>query len=64
MEKEKVHHITASPATFTEFERLASSYGLTNKGLLEAMVSYFKVSKADPRDPTTQPTPLKRWING
>ncbi|MVM35626.1 hypothetical protein GO755_36755 [Spirosoma sp. HMF4905] len=51
MEKRKVHHITASEATFTEFERLANSYGLTNKGLLEAMVNYFKVSKADPRDP-------------
>ena len=51
MEKGKVHHITASATTFTEFERLADSYGLTNKALLEAMVHYFKVSKADPRDP-------------
>lgn len=51
MEKEKIHHITANTATFTEFERLANSYGLTNKALLEAMVSYFKVTKADPRDP-------------
>ncbi|AUD06488.1 BfmA/BtgA family mobilization protein [Spirosoma pollinicola] len=51
MEKEKIHHITASAATFTDFERLANSYGLTNKGLLEAMVNHFKVTKADPRDP-------------
>ncbi len=51
MEKEKVHHITASPTTFAEFDRLATSYGLSQKGLLEAMVNYFKVSKADPRDP-------------
>lgn len=51
MEKGKVHHITASAATFIEFERLADSYGLTNKALLEAMVSYFRISKADPRDP-------------
>ena len=51
MDKEKVHHITANTPTFTEFERLATSYGLTNKALLEAMVSYFKVTKADPRNP-------------
>ena len=48
---EKAHHVTASPATFAEFEKLADQYGLTNKGLLAAMVQYFKATKADPRDP-------------
>ena len=43
--------ISVSETTFSEFERMAASYGLSNKGLLEAMVTYFKVSKADPRDP-------------
>lgn len=51
MEKDKAHHITASPTTFADFEKLAQEYGLTNKGLLAAMVQYFKVTKADPRDP-------------
>ena len=46
----KVHHITASPATFTDLETLADQYDLTNKGLLAAMVQYFKATKADPRD--------------
>lgn len=50
MEKEKLRHIVASAATFSEFERMANAYGLTNKGLLESMVQYFKVTKADPRD--------------
>ncbi|MBC3794961.1 BfmA/BtgA family mobilization protein [Spirosoma utsteinense] len=43
--------ISVNEETFKEFERLASSYGLSNKGLIEAMVTYFNVSKADPRDP-------------
>ncbi|GAB4022676.1 hypothetical protein GCM10028808_70880 [Spirosoma migulaei] len=43
--------ISVSEETFKEFERMASSYGLTNKGLIEAMLVYFKVSKADPRNP-------------
>jgi len=47
----KAHHVTASPATFADFEKLADQYGLTNKGLLAAMVQYFKATKADPRDP-------------
>jgi hypothetical protein len=51
MEKDKAHHVTASPTTFADFEKLAQQYGLTNKGLLAAMVQYFKVTKADPRDP-------------
>ena len=43
--------ISVSEDTFKEFERMADSYGLTNKGLVEAMMTYFKVSKADPRNP-------------
>ena len=50
-EKDKARHVTASPATFADFEKLADQYGLTNKGLLAAMVQYFKATKADPRDP-------------
>lgn len=50
-DRNKAHHVTASPATFTEFEKLAQQYGLTNKALLAAMVQYFTVTKADPRDP-------------
>lgn len=50
---EKPRHVTASPATFADFEKLAEQYGLSNKGLLEAMVSYFKATKADPRDSKT-----------
>ena len=47
----KAHHVTASPATFADFEKLAQQYGLSNKGLLAAMVQYFKATKTDPRDP-------------
>ncbi len=47
----KAHHVTASPATFADFEKLAQQYGLTHKGLLAAMVQYFNATKADPRDP-------------
>ena len=46
----KAHHVTASPATFTDFEKLAQQYGLTNKGLLAAMVQYFKATNTDPRN--------------
>lgn len=51
--RNKAHHVTASPATFTEFEKLAQQYGLTNKALLAAMVQYFTATKADPRDHKT-----------
>lgn len=43
--------ISVSEETFRDFERMADSYGLTNKGLVEAMLTYFKVTKADPRSP-------------
>lgn len=56
MEKEKIRdkQVALSPMLFTEFERLAESYGLTNKGLLEAMLRYFKATKADPRNPKAE----------
>lgn len=43
--------ISIGESTFTEFERMAESYSLTNKGLIEAMLMYFRATKADPRDP-------------
>jgi len=49
--KERDKQIAIAPALFGEFERMAESYGLTNKGLLEAMMRYFKATKADPREP-------------
>lgn len=47
----KYKTISVSEDTFTEFERMAKNYKLSNKGLIEAMLLYFKVSKADPRNP-------------
>jgi|GEM_PF-3239213 len=49
----KYKTISVGEATFHEFERMADSYGLTNKGLVEAMLTYFRATKADPRDPKT-----------
>ena len=43
--------ISVEPTTFATFERMADSYGLTNKGLIEAMLLYFQATKADPRHP-------------
>lgn len=45
--------IDVSVETHDQLSRLAESYGLTNKGLVEAMLQYFKATKADPRDPKT-----------
>jgi hypothetical protein len=50
-ERERDKQVSVSPALFTEFERMADSYGLTNKALLESMIRYFQATKADPRDP-------------
>jgi hypothetical protein len=50
-ERERDKQVSVSPALFTEFERMATSYGLTNKALLETMIRYFQATKADPRDP-------------
>lgn len=35
------------------FERMAASYELSQIGLMQAMMQYFKATKADPRDPKT-----------
>ena len=45
--------ISIEVETFEAFSRMADSYKLTNKGLLEAMLLYFQATKADPRDPKT-----------
>lgn len=52
-EKERDKQVSVSPALFADFERMADSYGLTNKALLETMIRYFQATKADPRDPKT-----------
>ncbi|UFH57515.1 BfmA/BtgA family mobilization protein [Spirosoma sp. KNUC1025] len=49
--KEKDKQILISADLFAKFERMAGSYGLTKKALLEAMIFYFKATQADPRDP-------------
>ncbi len=49
--KEKDKQILISVDSFGEFERMADSYGLSKKGLLEAMIMYFKATQADPRNP-------------
>ena len=47
----KYKTVNASEHDFAVFEQLANSYGLSNTALFAAMVTYFKVTKADPRDP-------------
>lgn len=47
----KYKTVNASEHDFASFEQLANAYGLTNTALFAAMVNYFKVTKADPRDP-------------
>lgn len=47
----KYKTVNASEHDFANFEQLANAYGLTNTALFAAMVNYFKVTKADPRDP-------------
>ena len=49
--KERDKHILISADLHSRFERVATSYGLSNKALLEQMIIYFEVTKADPRDP-------------
>lgn len=49
--REKDKQALISVDLFSDFERMAESYGLTKKGLLEAMILYFKATKADPRNP-------------
>jgi len=43
--------LSVDRTTAAELGRVASSYGLTKKGLIVAMLQYFKATKADPRDP-------------
>ena len=43
--------LSVDRTTADELGRMASSYGLSKKGLLVAMLQYFKATKADPRDP-------------
>ncbi|SFF19743.1 BfmA/BtgA family mobilization protein [Spirosoma endophyticum] len=47
----KYKTVNANENDFADFEGLANAYGLTNTALFAAMVTYFKVTKADPRDP-------------
>ena len=47
----KYKTVNASEHDFADFEQLANAYGLANTALFAAMVNYFKVTKADPRDP-------------
>lgn len=47
----KYKTISVETDTFDAFSRMADGYKLSNKALLEAMLLYFQVSKADPRDP-------------
>lgn len=44
--------IRAEEAAYDGFRQLAKEYKLSNPELLAAMVQYFRVTKADPRNPT------------
>lgn len=44
--------IRAEEAAYEGFRQLAKEYQLSNPELLAAMVQYFRVTKADPRQPT------------
>lgn len=50
MAEEKIKHLTLGEAAFKDFERLATSYKLYHKALLEIMIHYFKVTGIDPRE--------------
>jgi hypothetical protein len=43
--------VSVSVGTHRQLERLAEKFGLSHKDLVGAMVQYFTVTKADPRDP-------------
>ncbi|MFD2574602.1 BfmA/BtgA family mobilization protein [Spirosoma soli] len=43
--------ISVSAGTHQQLERLGEKLGLSHKDLIAAMVQYFSVTKADPRDP-------------
>ena len=48
----KVKTVAAEEPTYDAFRQLAKEYQLSNPELLAAMVQYFRVTKADPREPT------------
>jgi len=48
----KVKTIAAEEHAYDAFRQLAKEYHLSNPELLAAMVQYFRVTKADPRQPT------------
>lgn len=43
--------LSVSAGTHQQLERLATKLGLSHKDLITAMVQYFTVTRADPRDP-------------
>lgn len=47
--KEKDKHVLVSSDYFVEFESISKQYNLSNKALFQAMISYFKATKKDPR---------------
>lgn len=53
MAKEKLRHIVVGEARFADFEKLARSYDLSNKEMLETMIHFFKVTQMDPRHVTS-----------
>ena len=48
----KVKTIATDEPAYDAFRQLAKEYQLSNPELLAAMVQYFRVTKADPREPT------------
>ena len=48
----KVKTVATDEPTYDAFRQLAKEYELSNPELLAAMVQYFRVTKADPREPT------------
>jgi len=48
----KVKTVATDEPTYDAFRQLAKEYQLSNPELLAAMVQYFRVTKADPRQPT------------
>lgn len=48
----KVKTIATDETAYDAFRQLAKEYQLSNPELLAAMVQYFRVTKADPREPT------------
>jgi len=48
----KVKTIATDEPAYEAFRQLAKEYQLSNPELLAAMVQYFRVTKADPRNPT------------